>query len=150
MRLREKLGSERVDGYDLRDGIVFRRDGMRRFQMMLPREMEKNAMRMVHEKMCYLMIDKTVDRLKQHYRFGNMREKMEKFIRHCIRCILCTPPYRINERNLYNIPKKPVPFDTIHIDHSGPLPSVNSMKSTSTKEVKASLERCFDMYSRFR
>ncbi|XP_037931244.1 uncharacterized protein LOC119666048 [Teleopsis dalmanni] len=81
---------------------------------------------------------------------------------------MCSPPARVNEHNLYNIPKKPVPFDTIHVDHFGPLPSIQpvrkhlfvvvdaftkfvrlfAVKSTSTKEVIASLEKYFQNYSR--
>lgn len=68
-------------------------------------------------------------------------------------------PVRATDRNFYSIPKKPNPFDTVHIDHLGPLPSLISKRkylllvidaftkyvklypvnSTSTKEVNASL-----------
>lgn len=65
-------------------------------------------------------------------------------------------------------PKKPIPFDTIHIDHFGPLPSIKgdrkyilviidgftkftklfAVKSTGTKEVEICLDKYFAMYSR--
>lgn len=81
---------------------------------------------------------------------------------------MCTPPARIHNRNLHSIPKKAEPFDTIHIDHFGPLPAVHSarkhilvvidaftkftklyaVKSTSTKEVIACLDRYEDDYCR--
>ncbi|KAI8115048.1 hypothetical protein CVS40_12703 [Lucilia cuprina] len=57
-----------------------------------------------------------------------MEQKVERFIRNCIRCIMCSAPARINEHNLYSIPKRPVPFGTIHVDHFGPLPSINSKR----------------------
>lgn len=76
-------------------------------------------------------------------------------------------PVRASEQNLYCIPKAPIPFDTIHLDHFGPLPSLTNKKkhilavidaftkhvklfavnSTSTKEVILSLERYFSFYS---
>lgn len=79
-----------------------------------------------------------------------------------------TPPRRINERQLHSIPKAPVPFDTIHIDHFGPLThTLNKNKhilvvidsftkfvklypanTTSSKEVCAALQKYFDYYSR--
>jgi len=96
-----------------------------------------------------------------------MKEKVEKFIKNCLRCIMCTPA-QVREHNLYSIPKKPLPFDTIHVDHFGPLPAIQSVrkhlfvvvdaftkfvrlfpvKSTSTKEVIACLEKYFQSYSR--
>lgn len=85
-----------------------------------------------------------------------------------LQCIMCSAPLRLHEQNLHSIPKKPVPFDTVHIDHMGPLPSVKSKQnhvlvvidaftkyvklypanSTSTKEVIRSLEKYFGYYSR--
>lgn len=77
-------------------------------------------------------------------------------------------PVRVSERTLYSIEKKPVPFDTLHLDHFGPLPSVSSKRkhillaidaftkmtklypviSTSTKEVIACLKKYFEYYGR--
>lgn len=57
-----------------------------------------------------------------------MREKVNQFIRNCLKCIYYSVPPRSNERNLCSISKKPVPFDTVHIDHFGPLTSVTSKR----------------------
>lgn len=97
-----------------------------------------------------------------------MKIKIDLFIKNCIKCIIYSPPIRSNEQNLYNIPKTPIPFDTLHIDHFGPLPSLISkrkhillvvdgftkfvklypVKSTSTKEVCCALKKYFGYYSR--
>lgn len=73
-----------------------------------------------------------------------------------------------NNRTLHHIPKRPIPFDTIHIDHFGPLPAIISKRkhilvvtdsftkfvklyacnSTSTKEVCASLDKYIEYFSR--
>lgn len=86
----------------------------------------------------------------------------------CIQCIMYAAPVRPSERNLYCIKKEPVPFNTLHLDHFGPLPSLNSKRkhilstmdafsklcklyavnSTSTKEVLACLEKYFEYYGR--
>lgn len=131
--------------------------------------MEENIIRMVHEKICHLGIEKTYQQIIKNYWFEHVKEKTDQFINNCLRFIMCSPPARINKRNLYNIPKKPIPFDTIHIDHFGPLPAtvksvrkhllividgftkfvkLYPVKSTSTKEVMASLEKYYQNYSR--
>lgn len=168
LRLRTQLEDKRVTGYELKDGLVFRRDKLNRLQLMVPLEMENNIIRLVHEKVCHMGVDKTYDQLRMTYHFENMRSKVEIFIKNCIRCIMCSPPVRINNRNLYSIPKKPEPFDTIHVDHFGPLPAINSqrkhilvvidaftkfvklyaVKSTSTKEVIACMDKYIEAYSR--
>lgn len=168
VKLRERLEQETIVNYELKDGLVYRRDRMNRLQLYVPEEMEENVIRMIHEKICHLGIGKTHDEIRKNYWFENMKEKVDKFVKNCIRCIMCSPPARVNEHHLYNIPKKPIPFDTIYVDHLGPLPAVNSVrkhllvvidaftkfvklfpcKSTSTKEVIASLDKYFAMYSR--
>lgn len=97
-----------------------------------------------------------------------MHEKVQSFIQNCIRCIMHTPSRHINERHLHSILKKPIPFDTIHIDHFGPLANtlnknkhilvvidafnkfvkLYAVNTTSTKEVCAAIQKYFDYYSR--
>lgn len=127
----------------------------------------ENVIRLIHEEICHLGVYKTCDQLKKNYWFENMQAKVEKFIRNCIRCIMCSPSARINERHLYSIPKKSIPFDTIRIDHFGPLPAVRgvrkyfllvidaftkfaklfAVKSTGTKKVHVCLDKYFAIYS---
>lgn len=104
------------------------KDKTGRLQLFVPKEMEENVIRLIHEKICHLGIDKTYDQIRKNYWFENMKPKVESFLKNCIQCIMCSPPARINERNLFSIPKKPIPFDTIHIDHFGPLPSVRGIR----------------------
>lgn len=97
-----------------------------------------------------------------------MKQKVQKFVSKCIKCIMNSAPVRATERNLYSISLLPVPFDTIHLDHYGPLPSIKSKRkhvlvvvdaftkyvklypasSTSTREVTAALEKYCYCYSR--
>lgn len=166
--LRSKLEKEEVNDFKLYDGLVYKRDAVGRFLFFVPEEMEDNVIRTIHEKIGHLGIDKCCEQLKMHYWFPRMRCKVENFIKNCVKCLFNAAPLRKNERNLYNIPKKPIPFDTIHIDHLGPLPALQSKKkhifaiidaftkfvklypvnSTSTKEVINSLQSYFQSYSR--
>lgn len=131
----------------------------------VPREMEDNIIRCTHEKIAHFGLDKTLNQIKLHYWFPEMRSKIDKFIQNCLKCIVYSAPARVNERNIHSIPKKPIPFDTIHIDHLGPLPALKSKRkyllvvidaftkfvklypvnSTSTKEVVESLKNIFSI-----
>lgn len=89
-----------------------------RRQLYVPAEMENNS------------IEKCCDQMKKNYWFLNMRAKTQKYIENCIHCIMYAAPVRISEQNLYSIPKRPIPFDTIcvHLDHFGSLPSLTSKR----------------------
>lgn len=151
------------------DGLVFRKDIINdRNQLYVPIEMENNIIRIIHEKIGHLGVNKTVEKLRQNYWFPKLRKKVDKFIRNCVKCIIYSPAGRSNDHSLYSIPKVPVPFHTIHIDHFGPLPSIQSVrkyvlvvvdgftkhvkiyavKSVSSKEVCMSLQNYFDNFSR--
>lgn len=130
--------------------------------------MESHIVRNVYEKFCHLGITKTLDQLRMHYWFPKMKEKVEKYVKNCVRCIMYSDSNSDGGRVLHSIPKKPIPFDTVHIDHFGPLPSIVSKRkhilvivdaftkyvklyavnSTSTKEVCACLDKYFECYSR--
>uniref|UniRef100_A0A182XQ23 Integrase catalytic domain-containing protein n=1 Tax=Anopheles quadriannulatus TaxID=34691 RepID=A0A182XQ23_ANOQN len=78
------------------------------------------------------------------------------------------PPTRTNNQNIHSIPKAPQPFDTLHIDHLGPLPLTKSKKkyilvvidtftkftklyatrSTGSQEVCNALKQYISYYSR--
>lgn len=106
--------------------------------------------------------------IQKYYWFPNMRDKLNKFIRNCLKCIYYSSPSTKNERNLFNIENKPIPFDTLHVDHFGPLPSIRSKRkhilvvvdsftkftklyavnSPGTKEACCALRKYFEYYSR--
>ena len=149
-----KLENNTVEGFELCDGLVFKLKSNKRL-LCVPKEMEENIIRMVHEKIGHLGTEKCYSEILKNYWFSNMREKITKFIQNCIKCIIYSVPARSNDHCLYNIPKEPIPFDTVHVDHFGPLPNIKSKRkhifvvvdaftkyvklypvnSTSTKEV---------------
>lgn len=120
------------------------------------------------KKIGHLAVEKTQEKIHRHYWFPDMKKKIESFIRNCIKCITYAAPVRTAERRLYCIKKEPVPFDTIHMDHFGPLPTVTSKRkhilsivdgfskhnklfsvlSTSTQEVLRCMEKYFDFFDR--
>lgn len=166
--IREKLESGEWPGYVLEDGLVFRLNKTKRRQLMVPDEMIANVIRLVHEKCGHFGTDKCVSQIAKHYWFANMRERVGRFIGSCLKCIYYNAPYRREERNMYGIPKGNVPFDTIHIDHFGPLSTTRSrdkyvfaivdafskhvklypVNTHGTKEACNALGRYFEYYSR--
>lgn len=168
VRMKEELENGVVKNFVLDDGLVYHTSPNGKYLFYVPAEMETNIMRNVHEKLCHMGVTKTLDQLKMHYWFPKMKDKVEKYVKNCVRCILYSDSSSDGGRVLHSIPKRPVPFDTVHIDHFGPLPSIVSKRkhilvivdaftkyvklyavnSTSTKEVCACLDKYFECYSR--
>lgn len=168
VKIRGQLEQGVVRNFDLKQGLVYRIMGEDREAIYVPRELEGNIIQLVHEKIGHLGENKCYNSIRTHYWFPNMKEKIKTFIVNCIRCIMHSKPNRVNERELHSIQRIPVPFDTLHIDHYGPLPSVRSKRkyilvvtdgftkhvklyavnTTSTKEVCASLKKYFEYFGR--
>lgn len=168
VQLRQKLENGNVTNFMLDDGLVYYQKPGEKALLYVPKEMEQNIIRQAHDKTCHMGVDKCLDQIKLHYWFPKIREKLEHFIKNCIQCVIHSVPPHCSFRTLHNIPKKPIPFDTIHIDHFGPLPSLISkkkhilvvidaftkhtklyaVKSTDTREVAVCLETFFEYYSR--
>lgn len=122
--LRSKLENTEVKDFKLLDGLVYKKDANGKALFYVPQEMEDNIIRLTHEKLAHQSVDKCCNQIKMQYWFPNMKNKVEIFIRNCIRCLVNAAPLRTNERNLHSIEKKPIPFDTIHVDHFSPLPAL--------------------------
>ncbi|XP_018370142.1 PREDICTED: uncharacterized protein K02A2.6-like [Trachymyrmex cornetzi] len=83
--------------------------------------MESNVIRTCHDDIGYVGIDKIVGNIAKIYWFPDMREKVKDHIKNCLRCIEFSPPSGKAEGFLHEIPKEPLPFATVHVDHIGPL-----------------------------
>lgn len=164
--LRNRLFNETLEKNRIQDGMVFRiENGEQLFYV--PDEMVNSVIRETHEKIGHMGISKTMAQLRMFYWFPKMQERVADFLRGCIKCVMYATP-NSNARNLHSIEKKPVPFDTIHIDHFGPLPALKSqrkhilvvvdaftkfvklyaVKSVGSKEVICALKKYFETYSR--
>lgn len=166
VKLRDVLGGQPHDPFELHDGLVYRKCSDDQLLLYVPQEVEENVIRVTHESIAHSGIVKIVDQIRLRYWFPNIKTKVERFVRNCLRCIAYSAP--TGDRNLHNIPKLPIPFDTIHIDHYGPLPNIVSKRqhvltvidgftkyvklyptiSTSTKEVRCSLDKYMEYYGR--
>lgn len=166
--LKSTLENSESPPYEMHDGVVYRKNRDNKLLFYVPKEMEMQLIQSIHEKVGHFGSFKCIEKLKLNYWFPGMRAKVESYVKNCIKCLVYSAPNRASEQTLHSIPKKALPFDTIHIDHFGPLPSVKSKQkhilvvidaftkyvkvypctSTSTSEVCRTLEKYFEFYSR--
>lgn len=131
--------------------------------------MERNVIQTHHENLCHLGVEKCFNFLKKTYWFPQMKNKIKRYISSCLKCLHFASHCGKKEAVLHNIPKGDKPFETVHIDHYGPLPPSTSnnkkhvlvvvdgftkytklyaVKTTTTKEVIQCLESYFAYYSK--
>ncbi|CAK9796292.1 Pro-Pol polyprotein [Anthophora quadrimaculata] len=166
-KLREKLEKQEDGFFEMRNGLVYRKQGGN-LLFYVPRSMEKNVMYRYHDEMGHLDIEKTTNTIEQHYWFPKLKQQVISHIKNCLKCISYTPPSGKIEGSLHSIPKGNVPFNNIHIDHFGPIDKqknfkkyvflvVNAFtkyvklyatKTTSTKEAIVCLDVYFSHYNR--
>lgn len=165
--LRDQLVVGEVTHFRLDSGVVYRESLDDNLALYVPGEMERNIIQKIHEKIGHLGVNKCYDQMRRYYWFPSMKEKIQKYIESCLKCIMHSEPPRVT-RTLHMIPKAAVPFDTLHLDHYGPLPNIISKKkyllgasdgftkftklysvnTTSTKEVCICLTKYFESYGR--
>lgn len=110
--------------YEMHNGIIYRQNKEDKLVFYVPKEMELQLIQSVHEKTGHFGNFKCLEKLKLNYWFPSMRAKVDSYVKNCIKCIVNSAPNRASEQTFHSDPKKPIPVDTIHIDHFGPLPSV--------------------------
>lgn len=75
-----------IKGYVLENGLV-------------PSILEYNVMRLMREKYGHVGIDKCTNEMKRYYWFSNMRDKLCRFIRNCLKCLYSAPHQKKNKIN---------------------------------------------------
>lgn len=154
--------------YELINGLVYRKIG-KDVLFYVPSQMETDVIQTHHQALCHVGVEKCYIFLKKTYWFPSMKLKIKNYIKNCLKCIYFSPPTGKAEGILHNIPKGNKPFETLHIDHYGPLPAgvrnnkkhiflvvdgftkytkLYAVKSTSTNEVLKCLEHYFAVYSK--
>lgn len=151
----------------MRNGLVYRKyQGQILFYV--PAALESSIMHKYHNEMSHVGIEKTVRNILNSYWFPEMKAKVERHLRSCLKCIAFTPSTGKPEGSLHNIPKGDIPFDTIHVDHLAPASRSSTYKnryiflvidaftkylklyakSTNAAEVIKCLKSYFEHYSR--
>ena len=80
----------------MRNCIDFGKEKCGRLLFYVPKEMENNIIRYIHDKFGHFGTTKCLEQIRLHYWFPDMKDKSNLFIKNCIQCILHAPPKRKN------------------------------------------------------
>lgn len=107
--------------FELRDGLVYRKNKDGELLFYVPRQMENNVIRTCHDDLGHVGVDKVIGHITRVYWFPNLTERVKTYITNCLKCIEFSPKSGKAEGYLHSIPKGNIPFQTVHVDHYGPL-----------------------------
>lgn len=122
-----ELSRSESSHFEMVDGLIYRKV-KNKIVFYVPSHMEEQVIRTHHESLCHSGVDKCFEYLCASYWFLKMKEKIRTVIKGCLKCIYFSPDSGKTEGILHPIPKGKLPFDTLHIDHLGPLPTSGSNK----------------------
>lgn len=121
-RLRERLEQVEDKYFELRNGLVYRKEKKsKKLLFYVPTSMENSVIRTSHDDLGHLSNEKCCEYILRTYWFPQLREKVKTYIDNCLKCIAYSPVSGKAEGYLHSIKKGNLPFNTIHIDHYGPL-----------------------------
>ena len=108
------------DNYDLKGGLVFRRTDSGN-KWVVPKMSRFNVIRLCHDEQGHFAVERTLEKVREHYWFKGMRKFVTKYVNSCLNCL-----YYKNQKGrkpgfLHPIEKVAIPFHTIHLDHVGPF-----------------------------
>lgn len=165
-KIRDLLEKSEHKLFEMRNGLVYRKE-KDKLLFYIPNIMENTVMSTYHDNVGHVGIDKTVELIRRTYWFPEMKRKVKDYINNCLKCIMYSPNSGKVEGELHSIPKGTKPFNTIHIDHYGPLEKcpknakyiflivdaftkfvkLYPCKSTGSKEVVKHMSTYFNTYS---
>lgn len=120
-KIMKSTKAQQEKGFLLRRGVLYR-DYEGSMLLVVPNSMLHEVIYQAHDR-GHFGWKKTEHILKQDFWFPKMRERIQKFISCCVKCILAEKKHGKVEGVLNPIVKGELPFDTYHIDHMGPIPS---------------------------
>lgn len=129
--------------------------------------MINNVIRAYHDTMAHCGYDKTLQGIYTNYWFPTMRKRVRDYISNCITCLMANSSTHSKEGEIQLQEEVATPFDTLYLDHFGPLPEtengykyilvivdsftrftwLSATKSTGTKEVIGHLNILFATFS---
>lgn len=125
VKLKELLENEESKFWEMRNSVVYRKAGDN-LLFYVPSAMQTNIVRIYHDDVGHVGIDKTYELIRRTYWFPKMREFISNHISNCLSCIAFSAIENKRREYLQNIDKGDKPFHTIHLDHYDPLYQTNS------------------------
>lgn len=106
--------------YSLQHNRVYRRVG-EKLLYVVPKAVRWRVARYCHDDFGHFGIDKTIERILQHFWFPKMRKYVKEYVMSCVDCCYNKTKGGKSEGVLYTEPTEPIPFRLLHIDHLGPF-----------------------------
>lgn len=107
--------------YKVEEGRIFRKVGDSN-KWVVPSSIKWRVVRDAHDEMGHYGEEKTLKILQRYYWFPRMKQYVKKYLKSCVECAYHKIPGGKREGELHNIPRVPVPFYVVHMDHLGPFP----------------------------
>lgn len=117
-RTRDERGH--VKGYELHDGVVYKRNGDR-LLFVVPNTMRKSLVIKFHDLKSHQGAERVLSRILEHYYFPGIRAYVKKHIAACLDCTVGKSKPGSQPGTLHPIPPGRRPFAVINIDHLGPF-----------------------------
>ena len=83
--------------------------------------MDKNVNYKYHNEMGQFGLQKVCENIKRSYWFSEMTFKLTNHVRNCLKCISFSTASGKKEGSLYCITKGDIPFETLYVNHYGPV-----------------------------
>lgn len=112
-----------LDDYVMHNGLLCKFANSE-YRIVVPELMETNIISKAHRE-GHFKRQKLEALISREFFIQNLPIKIDSVVRNCIECILCNRKEGKMEGFLNPINKEPIPFDTFHLDHLGPMPSTN-------------------------
>lgn len=87
----------------------------------LPKGARLHIMKIYHDDNGHLGAEKCTEAIQAKYWFPKMKKVIGKYVSSCIGCQFTKKPSGKQPGLLHPIPRTPVPFHTVHVDHLGPF-----------------------------
>lgn len=88
--------------------------------VVVPEQMQISLIKAYHEE-GHFKNPKLEKVIKKEFFIPDLRNKINQVIQNCVPCILIDKHSGKKEGFLHPIPKEPIPLDTLHLDHLGPM-----------------------------
>lgn len=119
-QIRDSLENSESKFFEIRNGLVYRKFE-KKLLFYVPETMEASVIKTYHDEIGHVGENKTCELIMRTYWFPHLKQKIKNYISNCLKCISYSPASGKPEGYLNSIPKGNLPFQTIHIDHYGPL-----------------------------
>lgn len=125
--IKQVLQTKPQEDYVIENGVLMKQTENKSV-IVVPASMYTEIIRKVHEN-GHFGIRKMTEQMKDEYYIPNLADRLEKFIKCCVQCVLAERKKGKIEGKLAPIPKGDSPLSTYHIDHLG-------LMSITSKEYK--------------